>query len=106
MDEYSKISYLLDESRKENVRLEKEIYKLKGIQYKAGDIIYPKKLKCTKKIVTDFIYDEEEEEEEEEKVQKDEEEEEEENEDDEEEEQDDDEEYDEDDEFENMASNL
>jgi len=68
MNEYNRISYDLDESHRENERLQKQIYKLKGIQYKKGDIIMPKKLNLRSKHVTDFVYDivEEEDEEEEE----------------------------------------
>ena len=92
MDEYNRISYELDEMRMENEKMQKQIYKLKGLQYKKGDIVMPKKLHLRSKIVTEFVYDNEEEEEADEEEADEEKEEE--------------EEYEDDDEYEAMASML
>jgi hypothetical protein len=62
MDEYNRISYELDGAHDEIKRLNKMIYKLKGLQYKESDVVLPRKIYIKKKNVTEFVYDIEEEE--------------------------------------------
>ena len=49
MDEYNRISYELDGAHEEIKRLNKMIYKLKGLQFKESDIVIPRKIYIKKK---------------------------------------------------------